>query len=156
MSFVSENERALSGKDRGYYIQSDNSFHTWRFYNWNAMKERQGFERLRSILMQKNAYSFESKSTNSTTSRQVEKETTRQAPHLKSWDDVRHLDPTVTQHFFSEFDKKMYEAEKIAAENAPPEPEVPTIFKKDTNAKQEKKGKEAKAEKGTGAATDST
>ena len=148
MSFESENERPLSGKDRGYYIQADNSFHTWRFYNWNIMKERQGLERLRSILMQKNAYRFESKSSNSTTSRQVEKETTRQAPHLKSWDDVRHLNPTVTQHFFSEFDKKMYEAEKLAAESAPVEPEVPTIFKKDTNARKEKKGKEAEVEKG--------
>lgn len=134
--FKSENERDLEDKDIGYYIKGTNTFYCYRYYNWNAMKSRQGAEQLLNIMRQRDVYSVPVKDSKNTNTKDMQREYERQRPLLKKWEEVRSMSPTVQAFWFNAQDKMMFEKEeKVAKEN--PVAATESAFKRGKNAKRE-------------------
>lgn len=134
--FKSENERDIDDKDVGYYIRATNTFYCYRYYNWNAMKARQGAEQLLNIMRQRNVYSVASKNIKNTNAKDLQREYERQRPLLKKWEEVRSMNPSVEAYWFNSQDKLMFEREEEASKKAPVAP-VDSPFKRGKNAKRE-------------------
>ena len=134
--FKSENERDLEDKDIGYYIKGTNAFYCYRYYNWNAMKSRQGAEQLLNIMRQRNVYSVSVKDSKNSNTKDMQREYERARPLLKKWEDVRSMTPTVEAYWFNVQDKRMFEKEEKAAKENPVA-STESAFKRGKNAKRE-------------------
>jgi uncharacterized membrane-anchored protein len=132
--YKSENEREVQDKDIGYYIKATNTFYCYRYYNWNAMKSRQGAEQILNIMRQRNVYSVPSRDIRNANTKDLQREYERNRPLLKKWEEVRSMNPTIEAYWFNEHDKNMFETEE---KNSVVAPVVESAFKRGKNAKRE-------------------